>query len=86
MEVGFIEFNTVIHTFPAITAMAFVPGTTVVGVVGEPVSESQSAKNNDIATLGLMVGFTVMMTLDVAFGCCGFHKGARLINDKQNYL
>jgi ZIP family zinc transporter len=31
-------------------------------------SESQRSKNTDLATLSVMVGFAVMMTLDVALG------------------
>jgi len=37
-------------------------------VVEELIPESQLEKNTDVATLGAMVGFTVMMTLDVALG------------------
>jgi ZIP family zinc transporter len=37
-------------------------------VVEELIPESQYHKNTDIATLGAMLGFAVMMTLDVAFG------------------
>jgi len=36
-------------------------------VVEELIPESQRGKNTDLATLGAMVGFTVMMVLDVAF-------------------
>ncbi|MBD4935851.1 ZIP family metal transporter, partial [Xanthomonas citri pv. citri] len=32
------------------------------------IPESQSGGNTDIATLGLMVGFVIMMVLDVALG------------------
>ncbi|MBZ4649079.1 MAG: hypothetical protein JG760_1330, partial [Desulfomicrobiaceae bacterium] len=32
------------------------------------IPESQLAKNTDLATLGCLVGFTVMMVLDVALG------------------
>ena len=37
-------------------------------VVEELIPESQQAKNTDLATMGAMVGFAVMMTLDVALG------------------
>jgi ZIP family zinc transporter len=37
-------------------------------VVEEVVPESQSGGYTDLATMGVMVGFTVMMILDVAFG------------------
>ena len=32
------------------------------------IPESQLEKNTDIATIGTMLGFAVMMTLDVALG------------------
>ncbi|MER2032506.1 MAG: ZIP family metal transporter, partial [Exiguobacterium indicum] len=34
----------------------------------ELIPESQAENGSDLATLGLMVGFTVMMILDVALG------------------
>jgi len=37
-------------------------------VVEEIIPESQSSGNGDLATLGVMVGFTVMMVHDVALG------------------
>jgi ZIP family zinc transporter len=37
-------------------------------VVEEVLPESQRQGNTDIATIGVMIGFAVMMTLDVAFG------------------
>ena len=49
-------------------ALAFAAGAMIFVVVEELIPESQSSKNTDLATLGLMAGFTVMMVLDVAFG------------------
>ena len=49
-------------------AMAFAAGAMVYVVVEEVIPESQSGGNTDIATLAAMVGFAVMMTLDVALG------------------
>ncbi len=49
-------------------ALAFAAGAMFFVVVEEVVPESQSAGNADVATLAAMVGFAVMMTLDVAFG------------------
>ncbi len=37
-------------------------------VVEEVVPESQRGGNTDLATMGAMIGFVVMMVLDVAFG------------------
>jgi ZIP family zinc transporter len=49
-------------------ALSFAAGAMIFVVVEELIPESQYHKNTDIATLGAMLGFAVMMTLDVAFG------------------
>ena len=49
-------------------ALAFAAGAMIFVVVEELIPESQTNGNSDIATMGLMVGFTVMMILDVALG------------------
>jgi ZIP family zinc transporter len=49
-------------------ALAFAAGAMIFVVVEELIPESQRGGNADVATLGAMVGFTVMMVLDVAFG------------------
>ncbi|MFP4473904.1 MAG: ZIP family metal transporter [Candidatus Omnitrophota bacterium] len=49
-------------------ALAFAAGAMIFVVVEEVIPESQQGDNADIATLGVMVGFTVMMILDVALG------------------
>jgi len=49
-------------------ALAFAAGAMIYVVVEELIPESQSEKNTDIATMGAMGGFAVMMTLDVALG------------------
>jgi ZIP family zinc transporter len=49
-------------------ALAFAAGAMIYVVVEELIPESQLGKNTDIATMGAMVGFAVMMTLDVALG------------------
>lgn len=49
-------------------ALAFAAGAMIFVVVEELVPESQRGGNTDIATMGAMIGFTVMMVLDVAFG------------------
>ena len=48
-------------------ALSFAAGAMIFVVVEELIPESQRGKNTDLATLGAMVGFTVMMVLDVAF-------------------
>jgi len=49
-------------------ALAFAAGAMIYVVVEELIPESQLEKNTDVATLGAMAGFAVMMTLDVALG------------------
>jgi zinc transporter, ZIP family len=49
-------------------ALSFAAGAMIFVVVEELIPESQLGKNTDIATLGTMLGFTVMMFLDVALG------------------
>ena len=49
-------------------ALSFAAGAMIYVVVEELIPESQLEKNTDVATLGAMLGFTVMMTLDVALG------------------
>ena len=48
--------------------LGFAAGAMICVVVEELIPESQLKKNTDIATLGAMLGFAVMMTLDVALG------------------
>jgi len=49
-------------------ALAFAAGAMIYVVVEELIPESQIHGNTDIATLGTMIGFSVMMVLDVALG------------------
>lgn len=49
-------------------ALSFAAGAMIFVVVEELIPESQLNKNTDVATLGAMLGFAVMMTLDVALG------------------
>jgi ZIP family zinc transporter len=49
-------------------ALAFAAGAMIFVVVEEVVPESQGNGNADLATAGAMIGFAVMMTLDVALG------------------
>lgn len=49
-------------------ALAFAAGAMIYVVVEELIPESQLEKNTDIATWGCIIGFTVMMMLDVALG------------------
>lgn len=49
-------------------ALAFAAGAMIYVVVEELIPEAQNDRKSDIATIGCMVGFTVMMILDVALG------------------
>jgi ZIP family zinc transporter len=49
-------------------ALAFAAGAMIFVVVEDAIPEAQSEGNNDVATMGAMVGFALMMSLDVALG------------------
>jgi len=49
-------------------ALAFAAGAMIYVVVEELIPESQLDKETDVSTIGAMLGFAVMMTLDVALG------------------
>jgi zinc transporter ZupT len=49
-------------------ALSFAAGAMIFVVVEELIPESQRSGNRNIATLGTMVGFTLMMALDIALG------------------
>ncbi|MCA9979960.1 MAG: ZIP family metal transporter [Anaerolineales bacterium] len=49
-------------------ALSFAAGAMIFVVVEELIPESQRGKNTDLATMGTMLGFAVMMLLDVALG------------------
>ena len=46
--------------------LSFAAGAMIFVVVEELIPDSQTNGNTDVATLGLMVGFVIMMILDVA--------------------
>lgn len=49
-------------------ALSFAAGAMIFVVVEELIPDSQTNGNTDVATLGLMVGFVIMMILDVGLG------------------
>jgi ZIP family zinc transporter len=49
-------------------ALAFAAGAMIFVVIEEVIPESQAGAHTDIATAGAMLGFAVMMVLDVALG------------------
>jgi ZIP family zinc transporter len=54
------------HVLPY--ALAFAAGAMIYVVIEELIPEAQQGENTDIPTWGAMIGFTVMMILDVALG------------------
>ena len=59
----------VISIYPILPyALAFAAGAMIFIVVEEVIPESQSGGNTDLATMGLIAGFIVMMILDVSLG------------------
>ena len=59
----------VISIYPILPyALAFAAGAMIFIVVEEVIPESQRGGNTDLATMGLIAGFIVMMCLDVALG------------------
>jgi len=66
---GVIGAAAVIMARPILPyALAFAAGAMIFVVVEELVPESQRGGNTDLATLGAILGFVVMMILDVALG------------------
>jgi ZIP family zinc transporter len=66
---GVLGAAAVIYMRPILPyALAFAAGAMIYVVVEELIPESQMEKHTDVATIGAMLGFAVMMTLDVALG------------------
>jgi ZIP family zinc transporter len=49
-------------------ALSFAAGAMIFVVAEEVIPEAQRAGNNDLATMGVILGFAIMMALDVALG------------------
>ncbi len=64
--IGAAVVMTVLPILPY--ALAFAAGAMIFIVVEEVIPESQRGGNTDLATMGLIAGFIVMMILDVALG------------------
>jgi ZIP family zinc transporter len=66
---GVMGAVAVIYMQPVLPyALSFAAGAMIYVVVEELIPESQLEKNTDLATMGAMAGFAIMMTLDVALG------------------
>ena len=66
---GVLGALAVIYVQPLLPyALAFAAGAMIFVVVEELIPESQLDRNTDVATIFSMVGFALMMTLDVALG------------------
>jgi ZIP family zinc transporter len=65
---GVIGAATVIFVQPILPyALGFAAGAMIFVVVEEVIPEAQRGGNTDLATMGVMIGFVVMMILDVGF-------------------
>lgn len=66
---GVVGAAAVIFFYPILPfALSFAAGAMIFVVIEEVIPESQIGNNGDIATIGTLLGFTVMMVLDVALG------------------
>ncbi len=66
---GVVGAMAVLHMRPILPyALAFAAGAMIYVVVEELIPEAQQSRDSDMATIGAMLGFAVMMTLDVALG------------------
>ena len=66
---GFLGAAAVLLMRPILPyALAFAAGAMIYVVIEELIPESQLESITDVATVGAMLGFAVMMTLDVALG------------------
>lgn len=66
---GVIGASVVLFAQPILPyALAFAAGAMIFVVVEEVIPEAQHGGNGDLATMGTMIGFTVMMVLDVGLG------------------
>lgn len=66
---GVLGAFAVIYMQPLLPyALSFAAGAMIYVVAEELIPESQAEKHSDIATIGVMIGFSIMMTLDVALG------------------
>ncbi len=66
---GIIGAYAVSHIRPILPyALAFAAGAMIYVVIEEVIPEAQRKRSTDVATIGAMLGFALMMTLDVALG------------------
>ena len=66
---GVLGAVAVIYMTPILPyALSFAAGAMIYVVAEELIPESQAEKHSDIATIGVMIGFAIMMTLDVSLG------------------
>lgn len=66
---GVIGAATVLYVEPILPyALSFAAGAMIYVVIEEVIPESQRDKYTDISTIGFVIGFVVMMVLDVALG------------------
>lgn len=69
LNAGVVGAFAVMHMIPMLPyALSFAAGAMIYVVVEELIPESQRGEHNDVATMGTIAGFTLMMFLDVALG------------------
>ena len=49
-------------------ALAFAAGAMIYVVIEEVIPEAQQNENTDVSTIGFLIGFVVMMAMDVVLG------------------
>ena len=58
--------STVVHILPYL--LAFAAGAMIYVVVEELIPQSQVGEHSNIGTIGVAIGFIIMMILDIALG------------------
>ena len=58
--------------------LSFAAGAMIYVVTEELIPESQNGKHSNIGTIGVAIGFTLMMVLDVALGIKFFNKNRKI--------
>ncbi len=66
MIITILLTNTVVPILPYL--LSFAAGAMIYVVVEDLIPESQEGKHSNIGTVGVAIGFVVMMILDIALG------------------
>ncbi len=60
--------TSIVSPILTLLTLAFAAGAMMYVVVEELIPESQAGEHSDIGTIGVAMGFVIMMVLDVALG------------------